>query len=581
MPNTETAGAGAAPDRTTKQPDALHYAEILENFYSGIGRIDATGAAAELRRLHADVEHKDKYAEQLGRELAAADAEARSLRAGYEAARMEIESLRAAQPAAQPSHEHQRAIMEGERNASLDAYSRVVHLTSAESRLYESAFTSGWDRRDRLASYGKEQPGAAYATLPEPITYQIAVLKACEHGDALVGWRVEPSRQSFDASMRPKRKLYTEGDMHDFADRTHALRASHGQAHPTVDDLCARIKAADDAAADRDYMLDSNDCIAILRGEWTAPLAMDKPERPPHGQAPAQLGHGGEREAFEASQYINYPAASLRRSHGATRLDNGEYLCAITQVAWEAWQARASHGQAPAGGSLRTDALCDLSYSHGLKAGWNYCASDDLAGFERAQKIGAEALRTLKSNTAQAAPADAEGCTRSHPHENMDSACRAKAAIAEMRNKAARGAEATAHDLDRFVVMLTSAPITHPAPQQEAQEPVAGQCRFPGAVWSECSPEHVRMVLANPEEWKRYEVRYLYTAPQPSPAAHGDAMDTERLDWLALAGPVQICLVIDRDLDGEIEVAIDGATGYGRTLRAAIDAARAAQEGKQ
>lgn len=68
---------------------------------------------------------------------------------------------------------------------------------------------------------------------------------------------------------------------------------------------------------------------------------------------------------------------------------------------------RASHGQAPAGESLRTEALCDLSYSHGLKAGWNYCAIDDLAGFERAQKIGTEALRTLKSPTAQQAPAGA------------------------------------------------------------------------------------------------------------------------------------------------------------------------------
>lgn len=36
----------------TKQAPALHYAEILENFYLGIGRMDATGAAAELRRLH-------------------------------------------------------------------------------------------------------------------------------------------------------------------------------------------------------------------------------------------------------------------------------------------------------------------------------------------------------------------------------------------------------------------------------------------------------------------------------------------------------------------------------------------------
>ena len=84
------------------------------------------------------------------------------------------------------------------------------------------------------AQLAAQQPGVAYAALPEPITYQIAVLKACEHGDALVGWRVEPSRQSFDASMRPKRKLYTEGDMHDFADRTHALRASHGQAPAAV-----------------------------------------------------------------------------------------------------------------------------------------------------------------------------------------------------------------------------------------------------------------------------------------------------------------------------------------------------------
>jgi len=43
--------------------------------------------------------------------------------------------------------------------------------------------------------------------------------------------------------------------------------------------------------------------------------------------------------------------------------------------------------------------------------------------------------------------------------------------------------------------------------------PVAGQCRFSGANWSECSPEHVSMVLKNPEEWLGYEVRYLYAAP--------------------------------------------------------------------
>lgn len=49
-----------------------------------------------------------------------------------------------------PSYEHQRAIMEGERNASLDAYSRVVYLTQTESRIYEAAFTNGWNRHAAL-----------------------------------------------------------------------------------------------------------------------------------------------------------------------------------------------------------------------------------------------------------------------------------------------------------------------------------------------------------------------------------------------------------------------------------------------
>ena len=73
----------------------------------------------------------------------------------------------------------------------------------------------------------------------------------------------------------------------------------------------------------------------------------------------------------------------------------------------------------------------------------------------------------------QGAPAAVAGCTRSHPHENMDSACRAKAAIAEMQNLAARGAEATAHDLARFVSMLTAALV-------EAQQPAPAAT--PGAV---------------------------------------------------------------------------------------------------
>jgi len=47
-----------------------------------------------------------------------------------------------------------------------------------------------------------------------------------------------------------------------------------------VENLCARIKAADDAAADNDYMLDSRDCIRVLRGQWNGPLQLEMPAAP-------------------------------------------------------------------------------------------------------------------------------------------------------------------------------------------------------------------------------------------------------------------------------------------------------------
>ncbi|AFU45412.1 hypothetical protein C380_08550 [Acidovorax sp. KKS102] len=60
-----------------------------------------------------------------------------------------------------PSYEHQRAIMVGERNASLDAYSRVVYLTQTESRIYEAAFTNGWNRLAALVEAQQPAPSAA------------------------------------------------------------------------------------------------------------------------------------------------------------------------------------------------------------------------------------------------------------------------------------------------------------------------------------------------------------------------------------------------------------------------------------
>ncbi len=59
-------------------------------------------------------------------------------------------------------YEHQCAIMEDERRASLDAFDPDASLTRTEERLYETAFTNGWDRAMRAAQpAGAQQTGTA------------------------------------------------------------------------------------------------------------------------------------------------------------------------------------------------------------------------------------------------------------------------------------------------------------------------------------------------------------------------------------------------------------------------------------
>ena len=45
-----------------------------------------------------------------------------------------------------------------------------------------------------------------------------------------------------------------------------------------VDRACGLIKAADDAAAENDYMLDSDNCISVLRGTWKGNYLNDHPQ---------------------------------------------------------------------------------------------------------------------------------------------------------------------------------------------------------------------------------------------------------------------------------------------------------------
>lgn len=74
------------------------------------------------------------------------------------------------------------------------------------------------------------------------------------------------------------------------------------------------------------------------------------------------------------------------------------------------------------------------------------------------------------------------------------------------------------------------------APAGLQAAPVAGQSRFAGeTTWGSCTVEHVDMVLAAPTLWGRYEVRYLYAAPQ-APAA--PAVDAKTA--YAPIAPVQI-----------------------------------------
>jgi len=63
-----------------------------------------------------------------------------------------------------------------------------------------------------------------------------------------------------------------------------APQAPAGGQWTSVEEICQAIKAADDEASTRDYMLDSDDCISVIRGTWN-----------PHGITAAP--DGGEKGA--------------------------------------------------------------------------------------------------------------------------------------------------------------------------------------------------------------------------------------------------------------------------------------------
>ena len=99
-------------------------------------------------------------------------------------------------------------------------------------------------------------------------------------------------------------------------------------------------------------------------------------------------------------------------------------------------------------------------------------------------------------------------------------------------------------------LLTAAAPTTQPAPQQEALEPVAWQSRTrptwggndrPWSPWEPCTKGQAEDCWKTPllHDWA-YEARALYTAPQPSPAAQGDALDAARWRALLACGRIRI-----------------------------------------
>ena len=122
-----------------------------------------------------------------------------------------------------------------------------------------------------------------------------------------------------------------------------------------------------------------------------------------------------------------------------------------------------------------------------------------------------------------------------------------------------------------YEVYLAAAPTTQPAHQQEAQEPVA--------VVVPChTPSGKRVALYSAKQDLPIGTQ-LYTAPQPSPAAQVDALDAERYRWLAAS-----CRSTSEHWGGRWSIIIDGPAPKSHDSEddfdAAIDAARAAQEGR-
>ncbi len=165
-------------------------------------------------------------------------------------------------------------------------------------------------------------------------------------------------------------------------------------------------------------------CITAALESVAAPKAA--PGEPVHGDVLPPVGsrvyirHGRDNDAHACTVTGYYAWGDLggdkrlhrvfvRLVYEGTDIQQARMLCDCYPTAEAALAQAAPQQEAQEPDhSLRTDALCQLAYCNGMKAGWNYCVDGNEVDFARAMEGVSEAmkvLRELRENAPQPAPA--------------------------------------------------------------------------------------------------------------------------------------------------------------------------------
>ena len=362
-------------------------------------------------------------------------------------------------------------------------------------------------------------------------------------------------------SMGAKLKVYE--DLGGAADDVQLLRMGYAAARLEIESL--KTQLAERAKEHADELSIAYMCGASREKE----LAAQQP-----GAAYAALSE--ERAAFERWN------KDANQGYDLAPCTSGKLQTFESTETEHAWRGffhglRPPHGQAPAdakalaeadrraGEAERLLATCkeDVMRFEQVRSRMKYqWGADQRVSFD---EVWDEALALKKA--AQAAPATVAGPMAVVKFER---------GTAGRENEMPRVVSCNWMPDGEYEVYLAAAPTPQPAPQQEPilYDPKALLEVFQTAqAGSSGTAGTLRGIAAVIASWERRTEphTWLIAAPQPSPAAQGDALDAARYRWLR---------------DGEwddathIYVALMNCPDSADDLDTAIDAARAAQEGK-